>query len=200
MKIYGSFEDKRNKYIVLEFINGETLEKYIINKKGELDENTILLIIKQISSALKYLHDQDIMHRDIKPDNILLTLENDKIKNVKITDFGEAAIFKKDKNYFYGEDEVLFSDMTQAGCIEYAAPEIKEYKYYNVSVDIYSFGILLIKTMFPCQKFDEIKNKMIINLKNETIFKKEDFDQNFYSNKLIELALKMINFVRLFSF
>ena len=194
VKVYGSFEEYDKMYIVLEYIDGINLEKYIIEKKGQLDENTIFLVIKDIGFGLKYLHNLNIMHRDIKPDNILLILENDKITNLKITDFGEAALYIENKDFNYKEYEYYIYCMTKAGRKDYCAPEITKGEKYNVSVDIYSFGLLLIQMMLPIQTFEITKNgKKIIRLKTRKVAKKEDFNKKLYSDELIELTLKMID-------
>ena len=194
VKFYGSFNENNKIYLVSEFIDGLNLEEYIINQKGQLDENTILLITKHMASGLQYLHNLNLMHRDIKPDNILLILENSKIINVKISDFGEAALYKKDKNYNFLENEFLFSEMTQAGRIDYAAPEIKKgQKNYTLSVDIYSFGLVLTQMMFPCKTKEIIKNgKTVVKLVTVKA-REDDFNRNLYSNELIKLVLNMID-------
>ena len=195
VKFYGSFNENNKIYLVSEFIDGLNLEEYIINQKGQLDENTILLITKHMASGLQYLHNLNVMHRDIKPDNILLILENNKIINAKISDFGEAALYKKDKNYNFLENEFLFSEMTQAGRKDYAAPEIKKgRKNYTLSVDIYSFGLVLIQMMFPCKTKETIKNgKKVDKLVTIVKIQENDFNRNLYSNELIKLVLKMID-------
>lgn len=90
--MYGFFDDKTHLYIVLEYMDGGTLYEKL--KKEKLEEKEAAVIIRQMTSAVDYLHDIGIAHRDIKPENIvisnvLLILS----KNVyKLCDFGWAAI------------------------------------------------------------------------------------------------------------
>ena len=81
----------------MEIAENDSLRKFYNNKISNRDKNLvpieqidIINILKKLLTALKYLHDKGIMHRDISPDNILL----DKNNNVKITDFGISAIHK----------------------------------------------------------------------------------------------------------
>ncbi|HOV70093.1 MAG TPA: serine/threonine-protein kinase, partial [Clostridia bacterium] len=78
---YGNEDDTF--YIVMEYIEGETLKK-VIKSSGGLPEDTVLIIALQICAALKQAHDAGIIHRDIKPQNILITTQG----TVKIADFG----------------------------------------------------------------------------------------------------------------
>ena len=94
-------EDKKIYCLVLEFAENGSLQdyykKYIAQFKDKesfvpLDQKIVLKFAKQILDALKYIHQMNIAHRDIKPDNILL----DKDYNIKIADFGISAVFKDD--------------------------------------------------------------------------------------------------------
>ena len=95
------------------------------------------IILKQIFSAVVYLHGKQICHRDIKPENIMLSREND-LKSIKIIDFGLSA-----QNF----DKLMNSDY--CGTYIYMAPEQIEKKLYFISVDIWSIGFeLSIELLF----------------------------------------------------
>ena len=114
---FSSFSENGNFYIITEYINGGNLD-YIIKlskDKGQLvNEKKIWDVLVQTLSGLVYLHDnKKIIHRDIKPDNILF----DKESNIKITDFGISAINKEDV------DDNLKCHGTCIGPVQYMAPE-----------------------------------------------------------------------------
>lgn len=84
VKLYFSFQDKKNLYYCMEYVEGGVLFKYI-REQGRLSENITRFYIAQVVMALKYLHeDCKIIYRDLKPENLLL----DKMGYIKVSDFG----------------------------------------------------------------------------------------------------------------
>lgn len=111
-------------YIVLEYIEGETLDKYI-KKKGKLSNEETINISKQIAKGLEAAHLKGIIHRDIKPQNIIV----DKNNVIKITDFGIArAITSTTKN------------ISVIGTVHYISPEQIRNETVDYRSDIYSLG------------------------------------------------------------
>ena len=147
--------------IVMEYIpNGDLLEN--INKRTLSKENK-KKIMKDILQGLVYIHNRlpySLIHRDIKPTNILLT--NSKV--AKITDFGlskfnniyrTSSKINEDSSY---NNYHIFKDLTiNVGTERYMAPEIIEEKHYNNKIDIYSCGILLYE-MFENKRYIPGKN------------------------------------------
>ena len=128
VKIFETFETKKHICIVMEYICAGDLLSYI-KKRTKLTESVAKFIYKQIILALKFIHNNNIVHRDIKLDNILIDLDN----NIKICDFGVSKIYKKD-------DIIL----EQCGTPAYMAPEIlKNNGYKGEGVDIWSSGVVL---------------------------------------------------------
>jgi serine/threonine protein kinase len=174
-------------YFVLEFFDGENLEhlsnKYkSYNPPKYIPESLIIIILKGVINGLIYLHNRNIMHRDITPDNIMI--DNNNV--VKITDFG---ISKKCNNL----DELAKGSLR--GKTHYTSPEIskayfkgQQYTNYNFKTDIFSLGV----TMFNIMTFDFPLN---INKKTKTFERNENFiDPNIYNRKLIELVESMLIF------
>lgn len=131
-RVYGKGEDKNGLFYYMEFIDGRPLSK-LIGKKGISDGNLIRKIAIDILQTLGYIHKKQIYHRDLKPDNILVTYKGD---NAKLIDFGLAAA-----DYF--EDHLL-----NAGTPRYAAPEqITNNAIVDGRSDIYSFGLILLEML-----------------------------------------------------
>jgi calcium-dependent protein kinase len=120
-------------------------------------------IASQILSVLKELHEKNIVHRDVKPENILLTSRDDSEVNVKLCDFGLARLLSGDIDSYTSSDEED-SPMTTpraraystAGSDLYAAPEVCVGAGYNSSADIYSLGVTLYVVLsgIPPSYFD----------------------------------------------
>ena len=120
-------------YIVMEYIDGITLKEYM-EKKGILSDNEALHFIKQILKGLAHAHERGIVHRDIKPHNILLLKDG----TIKITDFGIARLTKFDTQ--------TISDMT-IGSVHYISPEQASGDRTDERSDIYSMGIILYEML-----------------------------------------------------
>lgn len=116
-------------YIVMEYIKGQTLKEYI-KSQGNVDPKKTLNISMQIARALEHAHKNNIIHRDIKPQNIMITEDN----QIKVTDFGIARA-------------VTSSTMTQTsnviGSVHYSSPEQAKGGFTDAKSDIYSLGIVM---------------------------------------------------------
>lgn len=128
VKIFETYETKKHYCIVMEYICAGDLLSYI-KKRGKLTEQVAKFIFKQIILTLQYIHDHNIVHRDIKLDNILIDLDN----NIKICDFGVSREIKNNE-----------SMLEQCGTPAYIAPEILLNRgYEGFGVDIWSAGVVL---------------------------------------------------------
>ncbi len=130
VNVYDVGEDGKVNYIIMEYVDGKNL-KEIIQSEGTLDEYTALDITKQIAMALSSAHRNGIIHRDIKPHNILISNEG---RVVKVADFGIAKA-------------VSSSTMTNIGSVigsvHYFSPEQAKGKHISANADLYSLGIVL---------------------------------------------------------
>ena len=128
VKFYETYETKKHICIVMEYICAGDLLSYI-RKRSKLNENIAKYIFKQIILALQYIHNNNIVHRDIKLDNILIDLDN----KIKICDFGVSKIINSNDKMF-----------EQCGTPTYIAPEILRNKgYEGFKVDVWSSGVVL---------------------------------------------------------
>jgi serine/threonine protein kinase len=114
-------------FLVLEYAKRGDLLGLV--RKQRISESIVTTMAWQVMSALEHCHENGIVHRDVKPENLLLDAEH----NVKLTDFGLAAEWK--------EGQPGLSDT--CGSITYAAPEIFLGKPYGKAVDVWSFGVML---------------------------------------------------------
>ncbi len=133
-----SFWEENGKLTVLEeYIQGATLKEHL--SKGNLSESDKIRIVCDVCDALNYLHKAEIpiIHRDIKPTNIMLT--NDGV--VKLIDYDAAKVFHKGKN----------EDTTLIGTVGRAAPEQYGFAQSDARTDVYSMGLIL-QDMFPGDK------------------------------------------------
>ena len=136
IKIFEYYIDNKYHYIITELLTGGELYEAIL-KFQKFNEKNAAKIMKQILSALNYLHSKGIVHRDIKPENILVQNDNKNNKNyldeihIKLIDFGASNFFK--------ENEIL---TLKVGSPYYIAPEVLN-KSYNEKCDIWSTGVVL---------------------------------------------------------
>lgn len=98
--------------MVMEYLPGGTLNDYIKEKGGKLREEEARSIIQQVIQAIEYCHSKNIVHRDIKLDNILLNEKGDPSKGIKIIDFGISAKLQ------------LSFEEHKAGTFRYCPPEL----------------------------------------------------------------------------
>ena len=161
-KILEMFEDEKYFLIIMEYINGGNLFSFV-KKRRKLSEKTAKFLFRQIILGIKYIHEQNIVHRDIKLENLLIDLNN----NVKICDFG---IGRK----ITSKNQLLFD---QCGTLMYMAPEIllstKEKGYEGFPVDIWSAGISLYIMLSGTLPFN-YKNKKNGNEEDENEENEED--------------------------
>jgi len=127
----GQYEDTF--YIVMELVEGITLKEYI-QEKGKLSEKEALQIGKQVAKALKHAHTNSIIHRDIKPHNILIQRDEDGRVVAKVTDFGIALATTS---------STLTSTGSIVGSVHYLSPEQGRGGYVDEKSDLYSLGITL---------------------------------------------------------
>ena len=149
IQLYEILQTPKYIFIIMEYCEGKDLMDYILSK-NYLPESEALKYFQQLINALFYLHSQNIAHRDIKIDNLLL----DHNKNLKLIDFGLSTKYQQNK---------LLDQ--PCGTIVYSAPEVLEGKlYHGMLADIWSCGIVLYGMLFGYLPFSEDDDR--INKKN----------------------------------
>ncbi|CAK71403.1 unnamed protein product (macronuclear) [Paramecium tetraurelia] len=126
------FKQGNCQYLVMEYAAGGSLKELM---KQSLDELTISQIMESIFTGIEYLHSKQIIHRDIKPDNILIKNTED-LSSIKIADFGLSYQYKPEIRYYQTVSK-------QCGTFIFMAPEQILNKTYNKAVDMWSCGIVL---------------------------------------------------------
>ncbi len=134
VNIYDVGEQDGTYYIVMEYIDGKSL-KELITEKGKLPVNEAVQIARQICEALVTAHKNKIIHRDIKPHNILLTRDG----RVKVTDFGIAKAVTA--------ATVTYDNNVVMGSVHYFAPEQAKGGLAGAKADIYSLGIVIYEML-----------------------------------------------------
>jgi len=137
-KLHFAFQDEKNLYFVMDFINGGELFHHLRREKKFSEERT-KFYAAEIISAITYLHTRGIVYRDLKPENVLLGREG----HVVVTDFGLA------KEGLHGEQRTE----TRAGTPEYLAPEVIKGEKYTKSVDWWAVGILVYEMLTGAPPF-----------------------------------------------
>ena len=140
VKVYDVNFGEKLQYIVMEYIDGITLKEYI-NKQGAITWNDALYFMTQILKAVQHAHDKGIVHRDIKPQNIIL-LSNG---NIKVTDFGIAR-FSRSETKTLTEQAI--------GSVHYIAPEQAKGEPTDEKADIYSLGVVLYEMLSGTVPFE----------------------------------------------
>ncbi len=129
-------------FIVMEYIDGCTL-KELINQKAPFGNKEVISISLQIASALNHAHSNGIIHRDIKPQNILVSKAGKNAGSVKVTDFGIARAASSTTNT--GE---------AMGSVQYFSPEQAQGGFVDARSDIYSLGIMMFEMLTGTLPFD----------------------------------------------
>ena len=160
IKYYELFQENDSLNIMMDYAGEKNLKDFIENYKNEnelIPENIIINIIKQICKGLYDIHKNNLIHRDLTPDNIFI----DENTNIKIGDFGISKILSISNKYF----------KTVIGKFHYLAPEIERGLKYNNKVDIYSLGCIIyelftLNEYYLDKKIEEKDCKINLDLYN----------------------------------
>ena len=150
-QIYDVGEENGIHYIVMEFLEGETLKKYIDSKGGMISRREAINYSMQICRALEHAHSKYVVHRDIKPQNIVLT-ESGKIK---LADFGIARAANNSTT-------VKTKSSVAVGSAHYLSPEQARGGYTDHRSDIYSLGVVMYEMFCGQLPFDAEESVSVV--------------------------------------
>ena len=145
-------------YIVMEYCGGGDLSKYIKSHK-KLPEKICRNFLQQLGSALRFLRSKDIAHMDLKPQNILISLNNPRINGpvLKLGDFGFAQHFTSDE-----------TKSAIRGSPLYMAPEMVLKRHYDAKVDLWSVGVILYECLFGRAPYkSDTLEELLIKVKSD---------------------------------
>ena len=142
VKVYDVSFGDRMQYIVMEYIDGITLKDYI-ERCGSIDSKDTLHFIIQILRALQHAHDKGIIHRDIKPQNIMLLEDG----TIKVTDFGIARFSQSNTKSMTMTNKAI-------GSVHYVSPEQARGEATDAKSDLYSLGVMMYEMLTGKLPFD----------------------------------------------
>ena len=131
VNVYDVGEDRGTSFIVMELVEGITLKSYI-GRKGKLSVREATSIALQVSAGLEAAHNNGIVHRDVKPQNIIISMDG----KVKVADFGIARAANSDT-----------INSSAMGSVHYSSPEQSRGGYSDARSDIYSMGITMFEML-----------------------------------------------------
>jgi serine/threonine protein kinase len=133
VKLLNFYEGDNGLYLIMEYVEGNTLDEYIENISGPISEQKTIDIFSKILDAFEFAHNQGIVHRDIKPSNIIITNSQE----VKVFDFGIAKIIDEP------ESQKLTKTGAKMGTAAYMSPEQVRQGRVDKLSDIYTLGVVL---------------------------------------------------------
>lgn len=141
VKVYDVSVTDQLQYIVMEYIDGITLKEYLKQRGGALTWKEVVHFATQVLSALEHAHSKGIVHRDVKPQNIMLQADG----SIKMMDFGIAR--------FSRAQSQTISDKA-IGSVHYISPEQAKGDHTDARTDIYSVGVMLYEMLSGKLPFD----------------------------------------------
>ena len=142
VKVYDVSFGDRIQYIVMEYIDGTTLKDYI-EKNGQINWKETIHFVLQILRALQHAHDKGIIHRDVKPQNIMLLEDG----TIKVTDFGIARFSKNTTRSMTMTNKAI-------GSVHYISPEQARGEPTDAKSDLYSLGVMMYEMLTGKLPFD----------------------------------------------
>ncbi len=183
--VYDAGVAAGHNYLLMELVDGTDLAKLM--RSGDVQPDQALSVVSQICEALQYAHDQGVVHRDIKPGNILLDREG----HVKLGDFGLAKLLRSD------ESMRLTGTMQAMGTPQYMAPEQLERPLeVDHRADLYSLGVVLYELLtgeLPLGRFEEPSKRADVDVELDEVVMKtleKEPDQRYQSASEVRVEVQ----------
>ena len=178
LKLYEYYYDKKNLYIITDFCEGGELFDKIKDRNGYFSERDAATIIKAVLQAIAYCHSIGLVHRDLKPEHILL--EGNDLDHIKIIDFGSSNLINQNQKL-----------KERLGTAYYIAPEVLK-KNYDEKCDLWSIGVIMFILLTGEPPFNGSNDEEILqNVKNGYV----DFSTSIFqeiSNEAKDLLSKLL--------
>lgn len=172
-KLYEMCTLSNHFYMVFEYVSGGQLLDYII-QHGSLKENMARKIARSIASALQYLHANNVVHRDLKIENVMISKDGE----IKLIDFGLSNLYNKSDHLD-----------TFCGSLYFAAPELlRAQPYIGPEIDIWSFGVILYVLVCGKVPFDDENSSVL----HDKIKRGKVSYPSFLSIEVISLLTRML--------
>lgn len=185
VRIFDFNTDGKFYYLVLEYVAGPTL-KDLVRKRGTVPLATAIHYLRQVAFGLTHIHETQLVHRDLKPGNILIGPED----QVKISDLGLVQLLKQE------EESVTVQDGTMLGTADYLAPE-QGLNSHDVgpAADVYSLGCSLFYMLRGEAPFsgDSLAARLMAHHRQPPPYLNPDPSKNIYPTDLDELYLQMMS-------
>lgn len=186
VKLYDVYTVESSLYLIIEFCSYGDLQKF--QNKKSFSEKYIQYYMKQLRDAMQYLQSKNIMHRDLKPQNILLISPI----HIKITDFGLARIARKNENNLDNDlTEDLFT--TYCGSPIYMSPELLNHEGYNTKSDLWSLGVILYELITGTPPYIASNLKQLVRKVNNEKIDLTRIDSKLISSNCLDLLTKLLN-------
>lgn len=170
VRLLDHFENAEYIFLIMEYLPGGDLSEYFRRNGFKISEARAAQIMFQLANGLKYLHQFGILHRDLKPDNIMLTECSDK-GQIKIMDFGLSKIMGPGERAADG-----------FGTLTFVAPEVLLRTPYNKQIDIWSLGVILYYMLSSTLPFDDENDSEEVIAKM-IVFMDVQFPSKYWSKK-----------------
>ena len=161
VKVFDVSYGDKLQYIVMEYVDGIALKEYMV-QQGKIDPREAIYFLTQILRALQHAHDKGIVHRDIKPQNIMLKSDG----SIKVTDFGIAR---------FSRSETRTMTDSAIGSVHYISPEQAKGSVTDAKTDLYSVGVILYEMLtgrLPFQS-DNAVSVALMQLQNDPVMPRE---------------------------
>lgn len=146
VRLYDYIENTKGLFLIMEYVDGILLDEYIKNESGPINEENAIKIMKGLLLGFAYAHSKNIVHRDVKPNNIIISRD---FRTIKILDFGIAKILDDNNRNFT-------KDGTQMGTVYYMSPEQVRGQTIDRRSDIYSLGITFYQMITGINPYEKI--------------------------------------------